>query len=222
MTMTLPNGRRIRGGKKKPAPCKQPSPQHDATPVTPPTGGQEGYLAFLLDTLFNQGVNLEARVITVEGDIDDGYFSYLDGAMSALELTDTEAPITIRLFTPGGSVHAGWAMVARIESSPCDVIVEGFGAVMSMGTVILAAGDKRRISRHASFMYHCSSYGIADKHSQVKHYVKQAEKEELHVARYMSERSKKPVAFWKKLGADVDAYLTPEELLEIGIIDEIF
>jgi ATP-dependent Clp protease protease subunit len=216
----------MRGGPKKPAPRKQPSPQHENTPVVPPAttpaGGQEGYLAFLLDTLFNQGLDLENRVITIEGEIEEGYFSYLDSAMSALELTDSETPITIRLSTPGGSVYSGWAMVARIESSPCDVIVEGFGAVMSMGTILLAAGDKRRISRHASFMYHCSSYGVSDRHTQIKHLVKQGEKDELHTARYMSERSKKPVAFWKKLGADVDAYLTPEELLEIGIIDEIF
>jgi ATP-dependent Clp protease protease subunit len=213
-------------GKKKPAPQKQPSPQHDATPVLPPPqptpgGGNEGYIAFLLDTLFNQGLDLEHRVITIEGEIETGYFSFVDAALSALELLD-DSPITLRINTPGGSVYDGNAIIGRMELSPCDIITEGLGAVMSMGTAILAAGDKRRISKHAVFMYHCSSYGVADKHSQVKHFVKQAEKEEVRAAKFMAERSKKPWAWWKKLGSDTDAYLTPDELLEIGIVDEIF
>lgn len=221
--MISPKKLRTRG-KKKPAPQKQPSPQHDATPVLPPppSGGNEGYLAFIIDTLFNQGLNIEQRVITIEGEIETGYFSFLDAALSTLELLDEEAPITLRISTPGGSVYDGNAIIARMEMSPCDIITEGFGHVMSMGTAILAAGDTRRISRHAVFMYHCSSYGVADKHSQVKQFVKQAEKEEVRAAKFMAERSKKPWAWWKKLGSDTDAYLTPEELLEIGIVDEIF
>jgi ATP-dependent Clp protease protease subunit len=175
----------------------------------------------LLDTLFNQGLDLEHRVITLEGEIETGYFSFVDAALSALELLD-DTPITIRINTPGGSVYDGLAIIGRMEQSPCDIITEGFGAVMSMGCHIHAAGDKRRMSKHAIYMYHCSSYGVADRHSQIKHVVKQNEKEETRMAKFMAERSKKPWSYWKKLGADTDAYLTPDELLEIGIVDEIF
>lgn len=214
-------------GKKRPP--KQPHPTtavaaevHVASDTPPNSGGQEAYLSFLLDNLFGNGLNLEERVITLEGPIENGWFSYVDACFSALELLDKETPITLRINTPGGNVMDGWAIISRMEISPCDVITEGFGQVMSMGTLLLMAGDIRRISRHAVVMVHCSSYGVEDRHGTVKHFVKQAEKEEVKAAKYMAERSKKPAAFWKKTGSVYDAFFTAEEALTLGIVDETF
>ena len=68
-----------------------------------------------------------------------------------------EKAITIRLHSEGGSVYEALAIVGRIEKCKCQIITEGYGAIMSAATLILASGDKRRISRLAWFMVHESN-----------------------------------------------------------------
>jgi ATP-dependent Clp protease protease subunit len=200
---------------------KKPTTSTEAPTGAPGSPADNAYMNLYVDTLLERGIDIEKRTITIEGDVEEGWFTFMDASLSLLESLD-ESPITIRISSGGGMEYAGWSVVGRMHRSPCEIVVEGYGYIMSMATIILAAGNKRRLSKYANWMYHSCSYGVEGRHPQVKNFVKQNEKEELRAAKFMAERSKKPVNFWKKLGYDVDAYMTPEEVLELGVIDEIF
>lgn len=173
------------------------------------------------DLLFNRQVNFRTREILINGDVGGKVFELVDAALSEMEIHN-KRDITIKINSFGGSVQDALAIIGRIEKSPRRVVTEGYGAIMSAATLILAVGDKRRISRYASFMHHESSYEIEGRHSAVKTEVAYMESMERRWAEWMAELTKKPASFWKKEGVGKDAYMTPEQLLEYGVVDEIF
>ncbi len=171
--------------------------------------------------LFEYGVNFKERVITISTEIDDSTFDLVDASLQEME-AENKKPITIRIKSPGGSVYEAIAIVGRMKASPCQIITEGYGMVMSAATMLLSAGTKRRVSRYTWFMHHESAYGVQGRHSEVKAYVAQADREEMVWANWMAELTKKPAKFWATKGVHLDAYFTAEQLVELGVADEVF
>jgi ATP-dependent protease ClpP protease subunit len=171
--------------------------------------------------LFEYGVNFKERIITISDEISEGSFDVLDAALQEME-SESHNPVTLRIKSPGGSVYEAIAMVGRIKASPCPIITEGYGMVMSAATMLLSAGAKRRVSRYTWFMHHESAYSIGGRHSEVKAYVAQAEREEQVWAVWMAELTGKPAKFWATKGIHVDAYFTADQLVKLGVADEVF
>jgi ATP-dependent Clp protease, protease subunit len=176
-----------------------------------------------LEFLFEHGVNFRERVILLNEEIDSETFTLIECALSEME-SHNKGTITIKINSDGGSVADALAIVGRIQASPAYIVTEGYGNIMSAATLILASGRKRRISRYATFMTHESSYEVEGRHSQLKAEVAQREKEE-HLwagamASFTKGRSNKD--FWIKHGVGTDLYLPPEEILKLGVVDEVF
>jgi len=169
---------------------------------------------------FEQGVSLRARTIQLVGEVDSSMFKLVDSALTELEMYNQKA-VTFRINSEGGSVYDALAIIGRMESSKCRIITEGYGAVMSAATAILAAGSKRRLSRHTVFMHHEASYDTEGRHSEIKALVKQRENEERGWARLMAEYTDRPVAFWLKNGIYKDTYFTAQQLLDFGVVDSL-
>jgi ATP-dependent Clp protease protease subunit len=130
--------------------------------------------------------------------------------------------ITIRLHSFGGSIHEALAVIGRIKSSSCWVDTEAYGACMSATTIILACGDVSKMSKYAWYMHHEPSYGIYGRHSENRATVKQTEREWRLWAEHMADfTGKKDAEFWYETGVNVDAYFTPEQCLELGIVGEL-
>jgi ATP-dependent Clp protease protease subunit len=176
--------------------------------------------ALMLEYAFEYNVNFKERTISISREIDEKEFDRLDNALTEMESQNRKA-ITIRINSPGGQVYQALAMIGRMKRSPCQIITEGYGHVMSAATLLLAAGDKRRISPYTFFMHHEASYGVDGRHSEIKDMVKQTEREEEKWCEWMASFTKKPKAFWMKSGVRTDAYFEAEELLEFGVVDEI-
>jgi ATP-dependent protease ClpP protease subunit len=68
-------------------------------------------------------------------------------------------PITLYLDTVGGVIPVGAALASAIKRSKAVVTTVAVGSVMSMGTVLWAAGDVRKVLPSAVFMFHQSSHG---------------------------------------------------------------
>lgn len=170
---------------------------------------------------FEHGVSLQSRVIQLVGEIDSSKFELIDNALNELERYNNKA-VTIRINSEGGSVYDALAIVGRIRNCKSRIITEGYGAVMSAATLILAAGTKRRVSEYAWFMHHESSYDTDGRHAEIKAIVEQKEREEEQWASIMAKLSNKPKSFWKKHGVLTDTYFTARELKEFGVVDDIF
>jgi ATP-dependent Clp protease protease subunit len=177
--------------------------------------------ALRLEYLFDKGLNFNDRVIQITGDIDQGYFDFIDAALSELERVSKKS-ITIKIHSGGGSVYEALAMVGRIKASKCNIITECYGHAMSAASLILAAGSKRRMSRYSYFMTHEASYGLSGSHSHIKEEVAQMEREEQMWSTWMAELSDRSSQFWYRQCEKKNLYLSAEECLEFGIIDEIF
>jgi len=174
-----------------------------------------------LESIFDRGVNFKERIITITEEIGFPALDIVDAAMTEME-GQSRKTITIKIHSEGGSVYEAMAIVGRMKKSKCKIVTEGYGAVMSAATLILAAGDERKISEFAWFMHHEASYGAEGRHSQVKDLVAQMEKEEKIWSDWMARFSSKDAKFWYKAGENKDTYLTAEELVKYGVADEIF
>lgn len=177
--------------------------------------------ALLLNYAFDYGVDFKNRVIEITGEIDEIQFDRLDTAMTEME-SESKKTITIKINSPGGSTYQALAMVGRIKESKCHIVTKGYGHVMSAATLILACGDKRYMSRFGFFMHHECSYEIGGRHSEIKADVMQVENEEKLWCQWMGEFTAESQSFWKKHGVGKNAYFTAEELLSLGVIDELF
>lgn len=170
---------------------------------------------------FEQYVNFRERIITIAGDIDLDQFLRFDAALTELE-TQSKATVTIKINSGGGEVYQALAIIGRLKASKCKIVTEGYGEIMSSATMILAAGDKRRISKYSTFMHHESSYGLEGRHSNNVHMVRRYAHEEDLWAQWMEEFTGTEAKFWLKTGKAKDAYFNADQLHELGVVDEIF
>jgi ATP-dependent Clp protease protease subunit len=178
------------------------------------------HASIILEYAFVYGVNFKERTIRLTGSIDNEHFQLVDAALTELE-SQSRKSITVVINSPGGDIYEALAIIGRLKRSSCHIVTEGYGQIMSAATLILAAGDRRKVSQYAFFMHHEASYQVEGRHSEIKHQIKQTDKEEDKWAEWMATFTKKDKAFWKKTGIGLDAYITVDELLEFGVVDEI-
>jgi len=174
-----------------------------------------------LDYAFNRGVDLDARVIQLTEDIEDHHFDFFDAAMTTLESLNKRT-ITIKINSYGGDAYTALAIIGRMQESTCLIHTKGYGKIMSASTAILAAGNKRSLSRLAEFMHHEMSYQVEGRHSSIIAEVKQTELLEQKWANLMHELTGTETDFWMRNGIGIDLYLTPDRCLELNIVDRIF
>lgn len=174
------------------------------------------------DLLLKHGVNLRARTIQLVGPICDETFVRIDTALALLEEKSGKS-ITLKINSDGGSTYDALAIVSRMKASKCKITTEAYGACMSAATIILAAGDKRRISSVAMLMHHEAAYGLEGTHTQIMHNVAQAEREEHMWNALMEKYTGTDASTWAEKGKlGKDWYLNAEECLALGVVDEIF
>lgn len=186
-------------------------------------------IAIHYEYLFEWGINFKDRSITLSNDVDEGMFDIVDAAITEME-TESKKTITIKLNSFGGSVYDALGIVGRMKKAKCPIITEGYGKIMSAATLILAAANingkkgKRRISELAWFMHHEASVALEEtmKVSELEAYNNQLKRENKQWAYWMARLSKKPDSFWLEKGVLIDVYFTPEDLLRMGVVDEIF
>ena len=179
--------------------------------------------ALQLEYYLSYGINLRDRILTLTGPIQAPMFDLVDVALSEFE-ADGRKNVTIRIHSEGGSVYEALAIIGRLKAAKVTKITtEGYGQIMSAATMILACGDERRINKYAYFMHHEAAYGIDyARVSEHEDLLEQVKKEENDWAKWMASFSKKTKDFWKKAGCRKDAYFSPDELVKMGVADEIF
>ena len=175
-----------------------------------------------IDLCIDYGIDIENRVINFTGDLEEGYFSVFDFAMTHMEKA-SQAGIVIKINSFGGEVYELFAIIARMKESPRKITTKGYGKCMSAALTLLCSGDKRLMSKYAWGMHHPVLYGIpTDSHPLQKEFIKQADREEEFRLRFMADHSTITYSAWKKLTKIADSYLTPDKCLEIGIVDQLF
>lgn len=141
------------------------------------------------DLWFSHGVDLENRIIELTGSVGEGMSSVVLRALVRMNLISRE-PITLYLSSLGGSVYDGFAIYDLIRASPSPVVVYANGKIMSMGVIILLAGDKRYAAKNTRFMMHSLSHGTLGKVRDTKIDVVEAEISNDNMIKIIAERTK--------------------------------
>jgi ATP-dependent Clp endopeptidase proteolytic subunit ClpP len=142
--------------------------------------------------------------------------------MLYLASADPHSDITIYINSPGGSVQAGLAIFDTMQYIPCDVKTVCFGMAASMGAFLLSSGTKgkRKSLPNSRIMIHQPLGGSQGEATDLEITAKLMLHTKEVLNTYMSEFCQQPI---DKLRSDTDRdfYMTPDEALTYGLIDEV-
>jgi ATP-dependent Clp protease protease subunit len=135
---------------------------------------------------------------------------------------DKDKPINLVINSSGGDVYEMLGIIDYIETLSVPVNTICRGRAFSAAAVILACGTgTRMVSKRSCVMFHeSSSYLDGMKMSDMSAYINNLNKIEDDVCELLAKRSNKDAAWWKQQQR-IDMFLSAEQLLEYGIIDEI-
>ena len=163
------------------------------------------------------------RIIFLGTEIDDTVANVIIAQLLYLSSQDPEAPITMYLNTPGGSVYDGLAIYDTMQYIPNEVHTVCTGLAASMGSVLLCAGEKgkRFALPHSRIMIHQPLGGAHGQASDIEITAKEILKLKGELYQIIADHSGKTMKQIEK-DADRDHWLTAKEAVDYGMIDDIF
>lgn len=164
------------------------------------------------------GVDFENRKIQINHEVDENMASFIIRALIKLSELSND-PIELHFTSPGGEVYHGLAIYDAIRACPCDVHIIASGYAMSCGFIIFLAGDRRSALPNTRFMMH--SVRFASDESNVKSQeisVSEAKQINELFLDIMTERTKRPKTWWRRMVVSHDKYFNVTEAKEIGLL----
>jgi ATP-dependent clp protease, proteolytic subunit clpP len=166
---------------------------------------------------------LKDRIIFLSGEINNEMADVAVAQLLFLEAEDPDKDIMLYINSPGGLVTAGMAIYDTMNyiKAPVSTIVIGMAA--SMAAVLLAAGTKgKRVALpNAEIMIHQPLGGAQGQATDIAIQAEQILKSKKKINRILADCTGKSE---EQIAADVerDHYLSADEALEYGLIDNIF
>lgn len=162
------------------------------------------------------------RIIWLAGPVDDGMSTVVQAQLMYLDSVDSSKEITLHIDSPGGSVKSGLSIVDVMDYIKSDIRTINTGMAASMGSVLLGAGTKgkRNSLRFSKTMLHQSSGGLGGNIQDARITMVEWEKVNKILFELLGEYCNKTSEEIEK-DASRDLWLTANEALEYGIIDEI-
>jgi ATP-dependent Clp protease protease subunit len=165
---------------------------------------------------------MRERVVFLVGVIDDWAANVLVAQLLFLENENPDAPISLYINSPGGSVTAGLAIYDTMKYIQAPVSTICLGTAASMGAFLLAAGtkNKRFILPNAEVMIHQVSAGFYGQGTDIAIHAAMIARTKSRLNRIMAAETghtEKEV----ELASERDNFLTAEEALAFGIVDRI-
>jgi ATP-dependent Clp protease protease subunit len=165
---------------------------------------------------------LKERIIFLVGTISDQVASLITAQMLFLESENPKKEINLYINTPGGLVTAGLGIYDTMQYIKPDVSTLCIGQAASMGSFLLAAGQKgKRFSLpNSRIMVHQPSAG----------YQGQATDIEIHANEVLSLKKRLNEIYSKHTGQSVDNikktlerdnFMIPEDAKKFGLIDQV-
>lgn len=165
---------------------------------------------------------LDERIIMLTDPIDASVASIIVGQLLYLQSEDVSKDITMYINTPGGEITSMWSIIDTMNLVKPDISTVCIGIAASAGSVILGSGakGKRKILPHAEVMIHQPLGGASGQASDIEINARQILKIKDLLNTYLADITGQPIERIKKDG-DRDFYLSAQEALEYGIVDEI-
>ena len=168
---------------------------------------------------------LKDRIIFLGEDVNATTASLVVAQLLFLESEDPDKEINLYINSPGGSVTDGLAIVDTMNYIKCPVSTTCIGLAASFGAVLLANGEKgkRYATPNAEILIHqplIGGHGITGQTTDIKIHAENMIKTRERLNKILSDRTGKPLDQIMQ-DTERDHYMTAEEALEYGLIDEI-
>ena len=165
---------------------------------------------------------LKDRILFLGSELTDEEANLIIAQLLFLEADDPDKDIYLYINSPGGSVSAGLAIYDTIRYLKCEVVTICVGLAASMGAFLLASGakGKRKALPNSEIMIHQPSGGAYGQASDVKIHADHIIKTRRKLNEILAERTGQPISVIEE-ATERDNFLSAEEALEFGLIDEI-
>ena len=165
---------------------------------------------------------LKERIICLFGPVNDDTASLIIAQLLYLQSESSKKPIHMYINSPGGVVTSGLAIYDTIQYIVAPVSTWCVGQACSMGSLLLTAGTKgmRYSLPNSRIMVHQPSGGISGQATDIA----------IHAEEILLLKKRLNALYAKHTGLDVekigpmmerDRFLSPEESLELGLIDHV-
>jgi len=165
---------------------------------------------------------LKERIVFVTGPINDQMANTVIAQLLYLQAEDPKKEISMYVNSPGGSAYAGLAIYDTLLHLKPDIATISVGTAASAATLLLAAGTKGKRSSlaHSVIHIHQPLGQAGGQASDIEIDAKEILRLKQLYAEIIAKHSKQKV---KKVLDDIDRdfYMTPEQALEYGLIDQI-
>lgn len=165
---------------------------------------------------------LRERVIFLTGEVEDHMANLIVAQLLFLEAENPEKDIHLYINSPGGSVSAGLAVYDTMNFIQPEVSTICMGGAYSMGSFLLAAGEKgkRYALANSRVMIHQPSGGAQGKASDIEINAREILKIRERLNRIFAERTGQPI---ERIALDMerDYWLDAYEAKEYGLVDEV-
>ncbi len=165
---------------------------------------------------------LADRIIFIGTEINDQIANNVIAQLIFLRASDPKKPISIYINSPGGMVSAGLAIYDTIQYLECDVNTYCIGLAASMGALLLCAGTKgkRFALPNSRIMIHQPSGGVGGTSKEIELQAKEILYLKKRLSEILSEHTGKTYTEIIE-DSDRDFYMSAEEAVEYGLIDQV-
>ena len=166
---------------------------------------------------------LKYRIVFLGGEIDDDTANLVVAQLLFLEMENPDSDISLYINSPGGSVTAGMAIFDTMNYIKPDVRTVCIGMAASMGAFLMMAGKKgkRLALPNSEIMIHQPLGGAQGQATDVAIRAEWLMKTKEKMTRMMSEMTGQDIERVKQ-DVERDYFMSAEEALQYGIIDEIY
>jgi ATP-dependent Clp protease protease subunit len=165
---------------------------------------------------------LKERIIFVSGPVHDGMATLLVAQLLFLEAENPKKDISMYINSPGGVVTSGLSIYDTMQYIRPKISTLCVGQAASMGSLLLAAGEPgmRFSLPNSRIMVHQPSGGFqgqaSDIELQAREIIELKKRLNLIYVKHCGQKLEKVES-----SLDRDNFMTPDEALKWGLIDEI-
>lgn len=165
---------------------------------------------------------LKDRIIFLSEEVNNVTASLVVAQLLFLESEDPGKDIHLYINSPGGEVNSGFAIYDTMQYVKCDVSTICVGLAASMGAFLLAGGTKgkRFALPNAEIMIHQPSGGARGQATEIEIAAKNILRTKQRLNEILAQNTGKPIDVVAQ-DTDRDHFMTAEEALEYGLIDQI-
>jgi ATP-dependent Clp protease, protease subunit len=165
---------------------------------------------------------LRERIVFLGQEVDDTIANLIAAQLLFLDAEDPDKDISLYINSPGGSSYAGMAIYDAMQFVQADVQTYAIGMAMSAGAMILCGGaaGKRHVLPNAKIMIHQGSGGFRGTPADIQIAAQEILEMMERMAQIIARHSGKPVEQVRR-DIDRDRFMTPEEAVDYGLVDEI-